>query len=253
MVELVATIVKLADEQTDERRRILDYLPALLDELKRLDPRDFVPEARHDFIVARVDVQRWKEQWTNSGTMINQFNQSPRMKPAFQQLMSRIVKVLEKYGGEGWRAETRSFSFIKDAELRAIIERDYKELILVLFPGGAWKSTVIMAGSILEAILFDRLTDPLWNAKAMASSVAPKIKGGATIKVEDWKLEGLIKVAAAIGLFPQDRADTFDQVLRDYRNFVHPKKEMKAAHPCSEGEAQLAVGGLNALCDCLPP
>jgi hypothetical protein len=62
--------------------------------------------------------------------------------------------------------------------LKGIIERDYKELTLVLFPGGAWKSTVIMAGSILEAILFDLLgSDPATQAKAMASQAAPKYKG----------------------------------------------------------------------------
>src|SRR5262249_10565839 len=155
------------------------------------------------------------------------------------------IKVLQKYNGEGWRATTRSFSFIKGKDLREIIERDYKELTLVLFPGGAWKSTVIMAGSILEAILFDRLSDPAWNTKAMGSSVAPKGK------LENWRLEDLVKVAADIGVITKDRADTFDQVLRDYRNFVHPKKEIKAAHPCGEGEAQLAIGGLNAVCDLL--
>ncbi len=159
-------------------------------------------------------------------------------------LLKRVIAVLDKYGGEGWRAQTRSFSFIKDNDLRQIIERDYKELVLVLFPGGAWKSTVIMAGSILEAILFDtRASDAVVKAKALASPMIPK---GA---MEDWRLENLIKVAADIGVLPAKRAMTFDQVLRDYRNFVHPKKEIRSGHPCQEGEAQLAIGGLNAVCD----
>jgi hypothetical protein len=108
-----------------------------------------------------------------------------------------------------------------------------------------------MAGSILEAVLFDLLTaDPTLKPKVLSSSAAPRNKG-VVIDVEDWRLESLIKVAADIGILPKNREDTFDQVLRDYRNFVHPKKEIKSAHACGEGEAQLAIGGLNAVCDIL--
>jgi hypothetical protein len=55
---------------------------------------------------------------------------------------------------------TRQFPYLTDAELRAIVERDYVELNVRLFPARAWKSTVIMAGSILESILIDVLSAP---------------------------------------------------------------------------------------------
>jgi hypothetical protein len=59
---------------------------------------------------------------------------------------------------------------VNNNDLREIIQRDYKELVLVLYPGGAWKSTVIMARSVLEAILFDKLeNDPVNTPKAKAS------------------------------------------------------------------------------------
>jgi len=231
-----------------ELRRVVPMCATLVEEVRRLDPRDFLPDARYEFLVARLDLELWLKQWNpgDTGSFVNQFNQEPKSRPAIRNLLKRIMAVLDKYGGEGWRAQTRSFSFIKDADLRQIIERDYKELALVLFPGGAWKSTVIMAGSILEAILFDVLAaDPATRTKAQASPVAPKGP------MEDWRLEYLIKVAADIGVLPAKRALTFDQVLRDYRNFVHPKKEVRSGHPCREGEAQLAIGGLNAVCDLL--
>ena len=229
-------------------RRVVPQVSTLVEEVRRLDPRDFLPEARHEFLVTRLDLELWPKQWNtgDTGSFVNQFNQEPQSRGAIRSLLKRVIAVLEKYGGEGWRAETRSFSFIKDDDLRRIIERDYKELVLVLFPGGAWKSTVIMAGSILEAILFDVLaSDAATKAKALASTVAPKSP------MEDWRLEYLIKVAADIGVLPARRALTFDQVLRDFRNFVHPKKEIRSGHPCQEGEAQLAIGGLNAVCDIL--
>ena len=229
-------------------RRVVPECSTLVEEVRRLDPRDFLPDARYEFIVARLDMELWVKQWNpgDTGSFVNQFNQQPQSRAEIRNLLKQVIAVLDKYGGEGWRAQTRSFSFLKDQGLREIIERDYKELVLVLFPGGAWKSTVIMAGSILEAILFDVLaSDPAVNAKALGSPVAPKGP------MEDWRLENLIKVAADIGVLPAKLATTFDQVLRDYRNFVHPKKEIRSGHPCREGEAQLAIGGLNAVCDLL--
>ncbi len=246
IVQIATGIIDLIGQQ-DKWRSILPHCQALFDELYRLDPRDFLPEARYEFIVARLDLGGWDKAWSSRpGDFLNQYIHDNRSQQELRELMARVVAVLNKYGGEGWRAKTRSFSFLKDKDLREIIERDYKELTLVLFPGGAWKSTVIMAGSILEAILFDILsTDPAINAKAMATPLAAKGP------MEDWKLEKLIEVAGDIGVLPAKRVDTFDQVLRDYRNFVHPKKEIRSGHPCGEGEAQLAIGGLNAVCDIL--
>jgi hypothetical protein len=66
---------------------------------------------------------------------------------------------------------------------------------------------------------------------------------------DEWRLVNLIEVAVDLGLLPQDRADTIDQVLREYRNFVHPRKELKAAHPCTEAEAYLAKGALDGVCN----
>jgi hypothetical protein len=246
---------QIPDQYIARLRRVVPECRTLVDEVERLDPRDFLPDSQHEYIQAKIDMELWVKQWApedTGGTCVNQFFQQPQSREEIRNPLKRIIAVLDKYGGEGWRMRTRSFSFLKDKGLRDIIERDYRELTLVLFPGGAWKSTVIMAGSILEAILFDILgSDPKVNAKALASLVAPKDKHGVVMPLEDWRLAYLISVAADIGLLPSDRAATFDQVLRDYRNFVHPKKEIRSGHPCGEGEAQLAVGGLNAVCDIL--
>jgi hypothetical protein len=168
----------------------------------------------------------------------------------------RTIEVLTAYAGHGSKAVTRSFTFVHNADLRSIIERDYKELALILIPGAAWKSAVVMAGSILEAILYDLLTrDAALIAKAMASPKAPT-KGTTAVKditnntsENEWKLVNLINVAVDLNLLPQERAHTIDQILRNYRNFVHPRKEIKEAHPCTEAEATLAKGALDGVCN----
>src|SRR5262249_38712301 len=145
------------------------------------------------------------------------------------------------------------FPYLTDPELRAIIERDYIELNVRLFPSGSWKSTVIMAGSILESILFDVLSDAKRVAATNASTKGARGRGGVPIDItvdpDSWKLTHLIEVAVDTNVLPTARADTIDQVLRDYRNFVHPQKEKKAKHECNEAEAGLAKYGLDGVCD----
>ncbi len=237
---MIEYIKKFAADIVDGKANPLRfYLDALKKELDQLHAKDFVAASQYDFMVVRMDVAKWAE-WGGA--------QNPE---AAKQVARKLIEVLDGYAGENSQAITRSFAFVPDAGLRSIVERDYKELSLILFPGGAWKSTVIMAGSILEAILFSLLaSDPVRNAAAMSSTKAPKSKG--TIKLlegENWKLDDLIRVAADINLIPVNRADTFDQTLRDYRNFVHPNKEVRSGHPCTEAEALMAKGALDGVCN----
>ena len=61
----------------------------------------------------------------------------------------------------------------------------------------------------------------------------------------------LILVAEDIGKLPSENAKAIDQILRDYRNFVHPNKEVRAQHPCTEAQALMAKGALDAVCNYL--
>lgn len=124
---------------------------------------------------------------------------------------------------------------MRDADLRKIVERDYRELAQILLPGCAWKSAVVLAGSILEAVLYDRLT-----AVPALTRATPE---------EQWRLADLIRVAAERGLLPASRAEAIDPALREYRDFLHPRTAIRAAHPATEAEATLAKGTLDAVCN----
>jgi hypothetical protein len=110
-----------------------------------------------------------------------------------------------------------------------------------------------MAGSILETLLFYVLSDPKRIAATNGSPKAARARGGVPIDISSdpasWKLSHLIEVASDTNVLPQARADTIDQVLRDYRNFVHPQVELKSQHECNETEAGLAKYGLDGVCD----
>lgn len=207
----------------------------LAEELDRLDPRDFLPDAQFTFPILRQRLRGYSKQvekgW--SATFLN--------------IVDPIIEVLQMYGGDGSRAETRSFSFVRDDRLRQIIERDYRKLSLILLPGGAWKSTVIMSGSILEAI-YSSLTETHNLIKTRSSTKAPM---GKDILKGEWSLHKLIEVGTDIGIVPMQRAETFDRILRDYRNFVHPNVEIREEHPCTEAEALMAKGALDGVCNFL--
>jgi hypothetical protein len=248
---MVQYIIKIAETiaghaERGELGEALALRASFAEELDRLDPRDFLPSAQYDFVMARSQARRWAQQ-----TM------APIQLPSLAKHAWHTAGILSNYGGDGSRASVRSFSFIIDSDLRDIIDRDYRELALKVFPSGAWKSSVVLAGSLLEAILYDQLAkNSLIKQSALASSKAPKDSKTGKIKdfdAGDWRLFDLIAVATDISLLPADRSKSIDQILRDFRNFVHPKKELRAKYPCTEAEAMLALGALEAVCNVLTP
>jgi len=220
-------------------------LESFSEELERLDPRDFLPAGQANFVRVKNSIKNLLLSYPPRHSVATDFVVSAR------NLAKQACWVLDSYGGEDSRAVTRAFAFIQNLELRNVIERDYRELSLILLPSGAWKSTVVMAGSILEAILHDCLTaDATINSKALTAQSAPKKKD---LAKGEWSLHDLIQVAVEMRLLPSDRADAIDTSLRDYRNFVHPMKEVRGAHPCTEAEALMAKGALDSVCNHLTP
>ena len=256
MVEYIKQYARLICGNADERSGLRSVTPSLpqgevvidamtglkelVKELDRLDPRDFEPASQPEFLRVR-------------GTMVHFAGLSSYTKSKILETISPLLLVLDKFRGVGSSRVTRKFPYLTKPDLSSIVERDYVELNVRLFPSGAWKSTVIMAGSILETLLFDVLSDPKRVAATNASPKAARARGGVPIDITSdpasWKLSHLIEVASDTNVLPRARADTIDQVLRDYRNFVHPQVELKAQHECNEAEAGLAKYGLDGVCD----
>jgi len=89
------------------------------------------------------------------------------------------------------------------------------------YQAGAYLSTIIMLGSILEAVLLSIAKDR--RAVAGRATSAPKVRSKVP-QVEDWKLADLINVARECGWMGGAGKD-FAPVLRDYRNYIHPNKQ----------------------------
>jgi hypothetical protein len=316
--------------QADQAEQLHDRIAVLVEELNRLDPREFLPAAQLRFIETRLLARRLlacdQDEWgrrveirkknrlpkerpnrTLEPKLANHFQttdwmevesrarQDPdalakvkELEPLFmvevlafrmrdeqwqqaeeqrrkeldavqpslceaEHVCREVLEVLDLFAGVGSFRTPRQFPFIRNADLKAIVERDYRELSLILFPSGAWKSTVMLAGSILEAILNDLICqNPAREQQAVKH--LKRRKPTATIKSpSEWCLGDLIDVATDLSLLSVDRAQTIDKVVRDYRNFIHPRAEIRAGHPCSEAEAGLAKFALDGVCDYLSP
>jgi len=134
--------------------------------------------------------------------------------------------------------EHREFAFVTDPALRAIIERDYAE-IQRAFIARCYKSTIILTGGAIEAILLDLLTAN--KAAALASQKAPR-QGD----ISQWDLKDLIAVAIELGLITAS-AEKFGHSVRGYRNLIHPGNEMRSGLEFDEEEAKIAIEVLHIL------
>jgi hypothetical protein len=135
----------------------------------------------------------------------------------------------------------QKWDFITSLDLRVLLARDYQELSRLL-DVNARKSALILCGSIMEATLVSVLKDIEANAIAAYSRQFPK----GHKQIEDWKLWELIAVAHSCNLIDEDTRRQAD-ILRDYRNLIHPLVETRRATELDDELVQAQVVLLKRL------
>ncbi|HYW47010.1 MAG TPA: hypothetical protein VE959_29355 [Bryobacteraceae bacterium] len=134
--------------------------------------------------------------------------------------------------------EPMDFSFIQDARLRGVLQRDSLELQQV-FQAGYWKSAIILAGGAIEAILTGVL---LANPETFSAAAAPKKKNDIT----RWSLDELIRVALELNTV-NGAVGRLSHSVREYRNLVHPGREIRENLAFGREEAAIAMEVLKIL------
>lgn len=86
-------------------------------------------------------------------------------------------------------------------------------------------ATIFLLGSTLEGILLGVALRS--RPDFMRAPSAPKLKGGVVKEIHDWKLVELIDVACQLKLLSLD-VKKFSHELRDFRNYIHPYRQMSA-------------------------
>ncbi len=111
-------------------------------------------------------------------------------------------------------------------EMRDILTRRWHECSRCV-KADAHLAAIVMMGGLLEALFVARankmtVKDPLINAAS-----APKDKvTGKTSNYQEWMLDSYIKVAHELKWITESAKDVAD-VLKEYRNYIHPEKERR--------------------------
>jgi hypothetical protein len=113
---------------------------------------------------------------------------------------------------------------ISDPAMKVILANRWIECAICLSSGAPLAATV-MIGGLLEGLLLARIhresnKTPIFTAKA-----APKDKLGKTLGLKEWTLQDYIGVAHELKWITVAAKDV-GVVLRDYRNYIHPQKEL---------------------------
>jgi hypothetical protein len=116
-------------------------------------------------------------------------------------------------------------TLIPDAKMQGILERRWAECVLCLHAPAPMAATVMMGG-LLEGLLLARVNRESNQQRVFTANNSPKDrKTNNPLPLKDWGLKDYIAVAHELKWITVSAKDV-GVVLRDYRNYIHPQKEL---------------------------
>lgn len=119
------------------------------------------------------------------------------------------------------------FDSIQDKDVRELLLRDMQECVIAIATGQA-KSATIMAGSIIEALLYTKIKE-----KGIVSYSIQRNTQSKNVKLENMALAELLFVAEQEKMVSNNSIH-LSHYVRDYRNFIHPAKEIRSKDTVSQ-------------------
>lgn len=113
---------------------------------------------------------------------------------------------------------------ISDPAMQVILGKRWVECVTCLSHGAPLAATV-MIGGLLEGLLLARVNKETNKAPIFTAAAAPRDKQNKTLTLKDWTLQDYIAVAHELKWISVAAKDV-GVVLRDYRNYIHPQKEL---------------------------
>jgi len=96
-----------------------------------------------------------------------------------------------------------------------------------------------MMGGLLEALLLARVHRETDKTRVFRCSSVPRDKGtGKSLMLQEWTLRNYIDVAHELGWITSSAKD-LGEVVRDYRNYIHPHKELTHGVHLGDHDARL--------------
>ncbi len=132
------------------------------------------------------------------------------------------------------KRKTLNFDFISDKNFRELLIRDYKELKICI-SSKSIKSVLVLSGSIIEAVLTEYFLQFPPNGKT-----EPQILSSTLNNLIDWAVqEGVIS----------EKEKNLAGVVKDYRNLIHPGREIRKGEKFDLDSATISESVLNIIVD----
>jgi hypothetical protein len=127
---------------------------------------------------------------------------------------------------------------ISDPKMQLILRQRWRECVVCVKAGAPLAATVMMGG-ILEGLLLARINQLPNKTSVFTAAAAPKEgKTGTTLPLKEWGLKNYIDVAHELKWITTAAKD-IGVVLRDYRNYIHPQKELSHGISLAAGDAEM--------------
>jgi len=105
-----------------------------------------------------------------------------------------------------------------------------------------------MLGGLLEALFLARINRMANLSPVFTAQAAPKDKAGKAKPLKEWGLKDYLDVAKELGWIRQSAKDV-GQVLRDYRNYIHPEKEFSHGITVDAQDIAMFVSVFSSIAD----
>jgi hypothetical protein len=129
-------------------------------------------------------------------------------------------------------------TLITDVQMQEILKGRWVECTACI-AANAPLASIVMMGGLLEGLLLARINsapDKAAKDRIFKATAAPKDKHNQTLQLKEWTLQNYIAVAHELGWISQTVMD-IGTVLRDYRNYIHPQKELSEKIKLKPGDA----------------
>ena len=130
-----------------------------------------------------------------------------------------------------------TFASVSDPRMQSVLTRRWDECVACLLAGAPMAATVMMGG-LLESLFLARINRETNQAPIFTAKAAPKDKQGKSLPLNQWMLKSYIGVAHELGWITQSGRDV-SEVLQDYRNYIHPQKELSRQASLTPDDARM--------------
>lgn len=113
---------------------------------------------------------------------------------------------------------------IKDQNIEKLIISRWNECDICVH-NNAKIAAIVMIGGLLEALLLAKFLEYTNKPIIFGATLTPKDKEGKPLHLKDWTLKNYIEVAHELKWITTSIKD-LSIILRDYRNYIHPYKEI---------------------------